>query len=170
MTAVGMFGIARTAELLKGTSLRWTNLLFFNCVAPVEQFVIAPKHVPQQLKKAGKLSAVRAKLLGTKRAPVPVHATNAVFQEWSGAYRALLTFVLLNASEPMSYQPPQIFYIKLSMPFEISPDTKARDALRVEDAEVLTLEEFRRATVKKSYHLFFEENGQLLDGFNPAST
>ncbi|KAG6840357.1 hypothetical protein C0991_007214 [Blastosporella zonata] len=89
-----------------------------------------------------------------------------VQQDWTATYQALLTFTLLNASGPASYQPPQIFYVKLSMSFNVSLEVKARSALRVEDAELLALEEFRRATVNKSHRLYSEENGQLLDGFN----
>ncbi|KAG6817245.1 hypothetical protein H0H87_011302 [Tephrocybe sp. NHM501043] len=87
-------------------------------------------------------------------------------QDWTETYKALLTYALLNAADPIPFQPPQIFYVKLSMSFSINPDIKARSALRLEDAELLALEEFRRATVNKSHRLYSEENGQLLDGFN----
>ncbi|KAG5717330.1 hypothetical protein E4T56_gene9305 [Termitomyces sp. T112] len=121
---------------------------------------------PKQTKKTDKLSFLLARFLRTKTSPMPVHAIQAIFRDWTEIYRALLTFIFINASVSAPNHAPQVLYVKLSMPSTSNLEIKARCAFQVEDAEFLTLEEFRRATVNKSHRLYSEENGQILDGYN----
>ncbi|KAG6829045.1 hypothetical protein H0H92_005876 [Tricholoma furcatifolium] len=134
----------------------------------IAQKIAICKKKPSQSNKPktlAKLNLVRF-FFRAQTTPVPMHAIHTILQDWTEIYRPLLTFALMNASLSASNQPTQVFLVKLSMAYKLNSQLKAQFALRVEDAELLPLEEFRRATVTKSHRLFSDKNGRLLDGFN----
>ncbi|KAF8071506.1 hypothetical protein FPV67DRAFT_1667007 [Lyophyllum atratum] len=147
-------------------------------------------HWPKHKKQCGKIlsrAAQDAKQYETYYTPqsqataeyhpvvrVPIDAIDAIHEDWTLTYRSLICFSLVHATGladgPPSIaalaQPPQIFFVKLSAAPDLTLKTKSRKAFRVDSAELIGLDEFRRASMNKSHRLYTSNNQKFLLGYN----
>lgn len=105
---------------------------------------------------------------------VSFNAIDPIHQDWTIIYRPLICLSLVNAmglsdgppTAAVFSRPPQIFFIKLSVVPGLTLKSKARKAFRVDDAELINLDEFRRASLNQSHPLHTKDSQKILLGYN----
>ncbi|KAJ7126457.1 hypothetical protein C8R43DRAFT_1135040 [Mycena crocata] len=105
---------------------------------------------------------------------LPLHALQAVLNDWIFQYRPLLLLSVLHAqglwdrppAEHPTFATPQVFYTKLSASPGLSPRTKARAAFRVENAEIFPVSELRVAAVDTTHRLYNIDMAAIVADFD----
>ncbi|GLB44750.1 hypothetical protein LshimejAT787_1800870 [Lyophyllum shimeji] len=105
---------------------------------------------------------------------VTLEAIEPIHQDWTVTYRPLICLSVINAmgladrppTAAVFSQPPQIFFIKMSVVSGLTLKTKARKAFLVEHAELINLDEFRRASMNQSHPLHTKDSQKFLLGYN----
>ncbi|KZP04347.1 hypothetical protein FIBSPDRAFT_878604 [Athelia psychrophila] len=115
---------------------------------------------------------------------IPMENINPLLQDFVVSYRALLNCSMFNAfgwTAPHRPHTPggpacfcearrehRVLFITIRAVPNLSPATKGRAAFLVEDAEALTIDEFREAAENGSHRLYHEGNMQHLEAFDRA--
>lgn len=123
--------------------------------------------------------AIYAALSG-RQITVPLPSIWPRLQEFVDAYRGLMLVAMVNAFGYVAHPPHppngggcvcgpgsegKVLYITLSAIPNITPSTKGKAAFLIDDAEAVTIEEFRNSSTNKQHRLYQQENTQLLESY-----